>query len=661
MALKERYIETDYLPPEGKVELQEYKDSADPRLQNIQKKLDLQKKYQHDCLEKALDNYALSGTPVYAPDLEMQRKTGRIISYSYALCALYNTLSNLKKKIKPSASADDEFEEHKRVENQFIDAALDGIKKVLPEIGSTEYPQTEIEISADRAQMQLKGNPQDFTISATLTEELHKVCENLTELEDYVAIKSPNFQTKALNGIREHHAYLNDKMHGLTVRQKLKTDADKIDDIKETVEFLIADDTRAPHKVDRKKAEQTLATKLDAVGLQLEVVYVDEEKSSQEELLNQTKTCVMRAVWDGFIGSEGTNHCSEAYKYVWNNPKDRKDYDISEYNLADSPVWQICEQVSEFRDLKESLIKGLKRSGFPPDRIKELNYEDIAHTLCEQHPLSSKEIAQLRTAGKKPTYASKIPGRRETFYKDYIKKHEKDLKALLTAQGKTDEYINEVVDALKKGKGHPDFDGHHTYNLSDPATYEKITGKKWYTMDNPENIILMDKNSHFVIHSTENNINGAGKMIMKDAKASYRTIFKDKATGRSFYYIVRPKEEINTIAGLNNEMVFNKDFLEKFAVQLQKEKETAVQKEAEHARELLIQHGENPQPQKTSETQKDDTSSHSAENNLQRVRKKVAEKTQNPQTANKPATRPFRTGATLADKRGNSRNGKSER
>lgn len=661
MALKERYIDTNYLPPEGKVELQEYKDSTDSHLQIVQKRLDTQKKYLRGCLEKALDNYTLSGMPVYAPDLEKQRKTGRIISYSYALCALYNTLTNLKKKIKPSAAADDDFEEHKRMENKFITAALDGIKKILPEIGNAEYPEAEIKISDDRVQMQMKDNPQDFVITPASAGELEKICENLTELEDYVAVKSPNFQAKALSGIREHHAYLNDKMSGLTVRQKPKTAADKIDDIKESVEFLIADDTRTPHKVDRKKAEQTLATKLDAVGLQLEVVYVDEKKSPQEELLNQAKTCVMRAVWDGFISSDGTSHCSEVYKSVWNHPEARKNYDISEYHLENSPVWQICQQVSEFNEQKASLLKGLQEVGFPPEKLAELSYEDIAYTLCAQHPLSSKEIAQLHSSGLKPSFATKIPGRREEFYKSYIRRHEKELRTLLTAQGKTGKYINEVVDSLKKGKGHPDFDGHHAYNLSDPETYEKITGKKWYTMDNPENIIFMDKNSHFVIHSTENNINGAGRMIMDDAKSSHRTIFKDKASGRSYYYVVRPKEGINTLAGLDNEMIFNKDFLEKFALQLNLEKENIVQKEAGHARELITRYSEKRPQQETPSAPQEQTSPRFSGNDLQRVRQKAAEKTQNPQTMNNPAAKHFRPRGTLADRRSNGGNKSSGR
>jgi len=564
MALKERTIEIDYLPEEGPVELLKYEDEQDPVLRNAGKIVERQNGRWMYYQKTALENYDSNKSYIYTP----QNKEGRIISYSYALSVLYSNLTRLAPKIKLKESDTDWTKEQKENEREFIASAIKIIQGNFSEILKAEYPNADYKINPSAIIItEAKGNPLDFELSENMRRSLDSLKENINNLDACIteAAEGKNFQPKILKSLNEHLSYIAAKLDGKTARQKQKTDADKIEEIKEAVEKLIKDDSDSQFKIDRKRAEQTLAMKADALGLQLEVVYVDDKEDEREKNANSAKTCVMRALWDGFISSDGTNHCSEAYKSVYTHPKNSKVYDIKDYDLDNSPIWQICAQVGEFKKFQASLIKGLRGINFPPDRLAELSYEDIAYTLCVQHALSPQEIARLHTKGKKPAFAAKISSHRELFYKNYIRKNEKAFRNLLKSQGKTEEYINDVVSALKKGHGHKDFDGHHIYNLSDPATYERATGKKWYTMDNAANIEMLDKNTHFVIHATENNINGGGRMIMENATSSHRTIFTDRNTGKKFYYIVRPKPGVSAILGMNNEIVFDGEYLMKNA------------------------------------------------------------------------------------------------
>ena len=66
----------------------------------------------------------------------------------------------------------------------------------------------------------------------------------------------------------------------------------------------------------------------------------------------------------------------------------------------------------------------------------------------------------------------------------------------------------------------------------------------------------MDKKTHDLLHSLENNVTAKGILLDKeDGKASHRTIFTDKQSGKKFYLAIRVKDGIDGLLGLHREKI----------------------------------------------------------------------------------------------------------
>lgn len=545
MALKQREIETDFKPAEGVVAVDDYT-----------------KQQTQFFLQEAQSCLALKKTAVYVPELDNklnnQVSKGRVVSYSYALSTLYRNLAFLKKSTLPDGKDSPEMKEDKAFENKLVVESMAGIKEIFTAVANEEYPEAQPTISDDRILMRVSGDPLPFKTGGNVRNVLKQVGYKLGRLSDFIEDKSPNFQKKLMRIIKEYRQYVVDKLDNKDVRMKAKSNEDLMEEVKESIEMLIRDDTMSSRKIDRSRAAEDLAKKLDKMGMELVAVPVREDKSPQEELISQTKTCVLRAAWDGFIERpKGSWMCSAALQEVLY--KGVPPVDPQTYNFNDSPVWRTCSQLPVFEELKYELGCGLAEQGFPAEKIKDLTYTDIAMIINLRRPRSSREVEDFQSKKKTVVDGVKIPSGREKFFKQYIHKHEADLRMVLMAQGKTKAYIDGVVQKMRAGKSNESYDGHHNYPISDPDNYEKTTGKSWTQMNGE--VKLMEKDAHTLLHMTENNVNAIGRVIMQDAKSSFRTVFKNKESGQKFYYMIRVKEGIDGVMGLNQEMIFNRQYL----------------------------------------------------------------------------------------------------
>ena len=550
MALKERHIKVGYLPQEGVV-----KDEKISQTSNVA------------VLRSAQETLALYGCSVYVPNMDERLKgqpvKGRKISYSHALSVVYTNLSIFKNYTSIRENDNDELKSDKKIEREMIENLMNDIKETFPEIAKSEYPDNRFEISDRSISMNMSGDPQEFNLSGSLRKSIGGIRYKLAKFNEFVALKSPTFAKKTVNNLSEYHKYIDDKFERKEVYLRQKTDAEKMDDVYEDIERLI----RTDDKIDRDKSAKALARKLDKMGLELACVHINENQTEEQKVINNTKTCVLRASWDGFIERpRDTSVCSPAfqeYVYKANSPVDPKSY-----KLENSKIWNICSQVPEFADLKFTVVNGLSSMGFPPERVSELRYPDIAMIINMQKSISSHKLEKLqkRNKGGAVADAVRIKSAREKYFKEFAHKYEKELRLLLASQGKSKEFANDVVEKMRTGKAVDSyFDGHHNFPLSDPEGYEKATGRSWTQMNS--DVRLLSKDVHTLLHATENNVNAIGKIIREDAKSSHRTIFENEQNGQKFYFVIRVKENIKSILGFNHEAIFDKKYLSELVLE----------------------------------------------------------------------------------------------
>jgi hypothetical protein len=374
---------------------------------------------------------------------------------------------------------------------------------------------------------------------------------------------APDFQTKRVDALKEWNQNLMDKMGGKDIRQKIKTDEEVLEYCQQRCAWLLRDDSQDDYKVDRARAENDLSSELARHGLELIRVPVEENISPEAKAENQVKSCVLRAAWDGYIERPKTDTLSPALKEVLHKGLER--INPRNYNLDESPVWQICAQVPEFKKFSFELTEGLGKQGFPPEHIKDLSYSDIAYIINVEKQPTAEQQMYYQYKGVKRVDGVKFSSNRIKNVKKFTQDHEGDLRLMLDLHGtmsKTD--INNVIEEMKNGHSNI-LAGHHNYTISNPEYFEKETKKSFLDMNN--NVITVDKNVHTLIHMLENNVDRMGRIGRADT-SSCRTIFADKKSGKKFYYAIRAKEGIEAILGFNHEVIYNKKYLSDKAVEL---------------------------------------------------------------------------------------------
>ena len=285
--------------------------------------------------------------------------------------------------------------------------------------------------------------------------------------------------------------------------------------------------------------------------------------------------------------------------------------DAENYDLSQSKVWEVCQEMPVFKEIESELLKALSQIHFPADKLNDLTYQDAAWLVNAYHTPDAQEVKERQENGLSDIngFMLKSSGKKN-YYKSFVEKHEQDLRALLAEQGYDKEFINDAVKKMKAGKTVTDKDGnelfnaHHNFPINDPNYFEQTHPKlKWTDMNDYDNIVTMDKDVHKSLHSTENNVTGNG-YIAEDAGESNRTIFTDSKTGEQFYYLIQVDDGIKAVTGFNNEIIYDKDYLHNHifengvivsmdassreirkAEQQQAEKMSEYQKALQHAKE----------------------------------------------------------------------------
>ncbi len=618
MPLGERAVTVDYLAKEGRVE-------PNPFLQK--KEADRAYKAQQN-MEESKENFSFYTSG----------QKNREISYSYALSQLYSSIqyfSDNAQDGKLDSEKDKEFKNLFRISAGQIKKV---IQDIYPQILAEEYPMSHATFSKYKIEAKTPGDPKKFELGKEQFASLQKIAQDVHDLTYYSQQYYAKSQTEREK--MESHGIFDREQKKLDTRQlksvlpnleKLsstltqKTEGKIVcqdnSEIMETLrrsigKYLIRDDSNSAINIDREKAEKDIANKLSAYGLKL-VVRKVKKQTPEEELVTQTQTSVLRAAWDGYIAQpKSPRACSDTLKELI-NMRGKEEFnklptiDAENYDLSQSKVWKVCQEMPVFKKIEGELQKALSQIHFPAEKLNDLTYQDVAWLVNAYHTPDAQEVKERQENGLSDIngFMLKSSGKKN-YYKHFANEHEKDLRALLAKQDYDKEFINDAVKKMKAGKTVTDKDGnelfnaHHNFPINDPNYFEETHPKlKWTDMNDYDNIVTMDKDVHKSLHCTENNVTGNG-YITEDAGESNRTIFTDSKTGEQFYYLIQVDDGIKAVTGFNNEIIYDKKYLQshifengvivsldatsreiKKAEQKMQQKQDEYQKALQHAKE----------------------------------------------------------------------------
>lgn len=618
MPLGERAVTVDYLAKEGRVE-------PNPFLQK--KEADRAYKAQQN-MEESKENFSFYTSG----------QKNREISYSYALSQLYSNMQYFIDNVQESKDASESETKTKSLLRMSAAQQKKLIQDIYPQVLASEYPASHATFSKYKIDVKTPGEPKKLELNEEQFAALKKLSKDIHELADLSEI----YYTKS----KDEHEKL--ESHGIYDRDQKKLDARQLNtvipnleklsttliqkndgkiirqdnsEIMETLrrsigKYLIRDDRNAAINIDRQKAEQDIANRLSPYGMQL-IVRKVKKQTPEEELITQTKTSVLRAAWDGYIAQpKSPRACSETLKELI-NMRGKEEFnklpttDAEKYDLSQSKVWKVCQEMPVFKKIEGELQKALSQIHFPAEKLNDLTYQDVAWLVNAYHTPDAQEVKERQENGLSDIngFMLKSSGKKN-YYKHFANEHEKDLRALLAKQDYDKEFINDAVKKMKAGKTVTDKDGnelfnaHHNFPINDPNYFEETHPKlKWTDMNDYDNIVTMDKDVHKSLHCTENNVTGNG-YITEDAGESNRTIFTDSKTGEQFYYLIQVDDGIKAVTGFNNEIIYDKDYLQSHifengvivsmdassreirkAEQEQAEKMSEYQKALQHAKE----------------------------------------------------------------------------
>lgn len=613
MPLGKRFVTVDYLAKEGRVEpnpfLLKEEASRAYEVQNKQEQEAENNINREDSFSKKRQKYRNNQQNKGKSYYYDSHKKNRVISYSHALSQLYSNLQYFCDNLKDSEIDSAKDQELKNVQRKASLQLKTLIQNIYQQVLNAEYPKSIATFSKYKIETKTPGDPQKFDLNQN--NELKKQLSDIVTYTQYLIGSSKQFykenqqsiETMLAHGVypkellkldnRQKYTVLPNlskytdslakKLDGKTVRQD---NEEVMDNFRRSIgKYLIKDDSRSDEKIDRQKAEQDIANKLSPYGMQL-VVRKVQEQTPEEELVVQTKTSVLRAAWDGYIEQpKNEANCSDTLKNLV-SLRGKEEFNklptiaAEDYNLSQSKVWEVCQQMPVFKEAEDDLRKALSQIHFPANKLQDLSYQDVAWLINAYHTPSAADVKARQDSGQKDIngYMLKFKKKNNTyeytsgkkeFYKNFIKTHEYDFRKLLEKQEYSPEFIDDAVEKMKKGKAPTKevdgktvelFNAHHNFPISDPDYFEKSTPDKWTDMNSYDNIVLMDKDVHDALHSTENNVTKNG-YIDVNGKESNRTIFTDSKTGEQFYYVVQVNQGIKAITGFNSEIVYKPEYL----------------------------------------------------------------------------------------------------
>lgn len=618
MALRHRHIPVDFLPREGIV---------DVSLSGVD----------NEVLSEAVKlNEQYENLSVFKDDLAEFMKNDKFegfqISTSEILYQLQQTLCAFVRRNQ--VSGDDKFAEHKNLENSLALEAIKNINTVYEDVFKTEFSDKKlVRLCPEKENIFALRKKEFKKITAEKCAELdiaRKVIEPAYKMCMYINQNFPNYKNNRLVKVSDLCKKLFMKVSGNDVMYKPATPEDVFSKLAPRIESLIASDYDVNGRYSRSDAMMSLARELDKIGLELDAVYIN-KMTPQEEELSMAKTCILRADWSGYIERPDISQCSSALKdiiYKGNEPVAPERYD-----LRKSDIFNLCEQMDSFKEfrsnghvysLKEIVSTGLGKIGFPPERVSEIGYTDIAYIINAKLGLSAESVKKMAAQGTKSIDAVRIPSARKQYFKNMATEHKDELEVILKSQHISEKRINKIISSMLEGNV-PDerFNGHHNTNINQHTEFEKETGLPWYEM-NKKAVVLMDPTTHYFVHMIENFVSSQGKVSDAGLKAggrdfqaenstvATRTIFIDNNTGQQYFFTIRVKQysnqlqqensdkKLNVVALFENLVtIFDKNFLAKIKPEKQNQDEFSQTKDFKTERKRIENRAEDVENRKS--------------------------------------------------------------
>ena len=605
MPLKKRDVFSDFLPKEGIVDTGYFSQSKD-----------------YELAENAQNNFANHKLAVYVPDTEKKRE----ISYSFALANIYKSLNALNNKIKISSSDDEGTRKYKEAEKGILISLSGELEGFYQKVLENEYPDSTAKFENGNIRTNMSGDPLPIQNNEEIQSLISGYIKKINYFNSFIKEKSPNFQVTTMKYLTDYTDKINDKLAGKTVVSSGRTDEDIVKNVKTTMQMLIRDDSfgnvdreRAVNDLAKKMAP--LGMQVEIIPVKEETPNEEALRQAKTSILraawdgfierpspyncSQTLQHVINHPTPGNTDAEKYKlENNEIWKLCEKVPefsaiKEDLQKALANRNFPPEKIESltyadIAYLINEKRQADSSDVeRRQKKNKKEADAVKigEGRRAEYLKKYVEKHGNDLREV--FRAKGVSETEINKtLKLMEQGKSNDGLDINE--VKKVLKANGSSKENIQKTIDIMHEGKNNDiysiddlkkvldaseinptvtktiadmyeekckvSYNAHHNFAINDPDTFCKVTGKEWWQMN--DHIVLMDKNTHDLLHATENNVKGNGQMMDKeDSTTSYRTIFNDKKTGKKFYVAIRVKEGIDGLLGLHRETIYNKKYL----------------------------------------------------------------------------------------------------
>lgn len=279
---------------------------------------------------------------------------------------------------------------------------------------------------------------------------------------------------------------------------------------------------------------------------------------------SKDKSRVARMAFEGYVDKPNEYDLSNDFRRLKNFQIQRASTNPEDYNLDNSTVWQVFKQVPEFAAIEDKVKSACANFGLPPEMLPQLQCSDICYLINEKFRGERGDAAKVFPESYKA---------RNT--KRFIKENEAEFRAgMLAIPGVDKNYVETLIRAMKQGftdltkykengkpamrkewANQPKINVHHIVNVKDCSTVENGGKRSFAEVNSYKNMCFMlEEPVHSAVHTLETDI--AHKTLRND-------IFYNRRIDRRFIFRIQPPEGVRCMLGFNN-MIFDKDFLEKY-------------------------------------------------------------------------------------------------
>ncbi len=126
-------------------------------------------------------------------------------------------------------------------------------------------------------------------------------------------------------------------------------------------------------------------------------------------------------------------------------------YEIEEYRLNDSPVWQELRKFPNFKKMGSKIVNQLQKNNIPPEIVPTMNYYDFVDAML----MHAKETKQ------KP-----FEGSRSKNLKMFAACYGEEFSKIMVSLHYKQKHVTQMLDQMRTGKCPNIFDLHHKHNIT---------------------------------------------------------------------------------------------------------------------------------------------------------------------------------------------------